>query len=429
VASSLIPIAKRAFVAACAGALVACAASPVEELGVAEEAIVKGMDSDASQDSVVLIMIYEPGVRTAFCSGTLITSRLVLTARHCVSVTDEGASCDVSGAATSGGRVFSDRPVSQFFVFTGTKAPDLTAPTFVADAKAAKIITDGTPNFCNHDIAIIALDHDLTNIKTAQVRLDSRVAKGDTVNTVGWGYTDSGQLATVRQQRPGVAVASVGPQAETTGNVSPNEFEVGESICQGDSGGPAFDATGAVVGVASRGGNPMVSGGNPAAACEGAAALNLFTSPAPFKDFIVKAAKGQGQNVWIEGQPDPSTLAPTGAACTQDAQCQSSHCYQGKTCVADCSVLACASGFSCTANHECVKPGVTSPSPPKGGGCSASPSQADGGMWGGLLIFGLLFGRAFRGEGSRSGSRDRRCGGGRGRRSSFRRSSGDRRRS
>ena len=179
--------------------------------------------------------------------------------------------------------------------------------------------------------------------------------------------------------------------------MSPNEFEVGESFCQGDSGGPALARTGAVVGVASRGGNGMDPGGNPAAACEGPGTLNLFTSPAPFKDFLIKAAKGQGENIWAEGQPDPSTLTPTGAACTADAQCQSGHCYGGKTCVADCAVLACASGFTCAQDHECIKPGVTAPPPKKSGGCStssaapASPVSGGSGLsvWGGLVALAI----------------------------------------
>jgi hypothetical protein len=371
-------VASGAIVVSAAACVTACSfesAQAGETLGTASEDIVKGKDSDASQDAVVMIMISDPGVRLAFCTGTLITSRLVLTARHCVSVTDEGADCNTAGSAKSGGRVFSDKPVSQFFIFKGVNAPDLSAPTFVADAKAQKIITDGTPNFCNHDIALIELDRELKDQKTMPVRLDGTVMKGEQITAVGWGYTDSGQLATIRQQRTGVGIVTVGPAAETTGDIAPNEFEVGESFCSGDSGGPAIASTGALVGVASRGGNGTTPAGNPAAACEGADTLNLYTRPAPFKDFLVKAAKGLGQNVWAEGQPDPSKASANGATCGKDSDCQSLHCGPAQTCAADCSVLSCASGYTCDAKQECVKAASAAP-PKKSGGCSASPAPS-----------------------------------------------------
>src|SRR5205085_2409240 len=81
---------------------------------------------------------------------------------------------------------------------------------------------------------------------------------GDTVTSIGYGQNDKNVRLGTRFRKEGVKILGAGPVPRNgaTGRpaIAGSEFEVGKSICQGDSGGPALDeATGAVVGVVSRG--------------------------------------------------------------------------------------------------------------------------------------------------------------------------------
>jgi secreted trypsin-like serine protease len=92
------------------------------------------------------------------------------------------------------------------------------------------------------------------------------------------------------------------------GSLSSSEFLLGESICAGDSGGPVFAGTGAVVGVAARGGNG-ISESNPAASCTGDAALNTYSLPSAFKSVILEAFAATGETPWLEDQAKPAAAA------------------------------------------------------------------------------------------------------------------------
>ena len=76
------------------------------------------------------------------------------------------------------------------------------------------------------------------------------------VRSIGYGKNDRGYATGTRLRKEGVGVLAVGAAISPSQTaLATFEFEVGQSICQGDSGGPAIsEATGAVIGVVSRGG-------------------------------------------------------------------------------------------------------------------------------------------------------------------------------
>jgi hypothetical protein len=280
-------------------------------------AIINGSDSTAEQDAVVLVMHYDAllGAGPAGCTGTLLTPRLVLTARHCVAVTDESAACDSEGNATFGAEIRGDHPASKLYAFVGTQRPDFIAGLDKA-ARGAEIIDDASKTLCNHDIALLLLDRALPGARIAPLRLDGGARKDELVRVVGWGVTDQTSNPAIRQQRGGVKVLTVGP-AERVG---PAEFKIGESVCSGDSGGPAIaESSGAVLGVLSRGGNNSgAKPGDPDACID---SENVFTSAAGYKDLILSAYEKAGQAPWIEGEPDPTIVVAPPADARGEGGC------------------------------------------------------------------------------------------------------------
>ncbi|MBS2011931.1 MAG: trypsin-like serine protease [Deltaproteobacteria bacterium] len=267
--------------------------------------IIAGSDSTADQDAVVMIKHYDAvkiGGGAEGCTGTMLAPRLVLTARHCVAATDPQLACEPDGSASFGGVVRESYLASKLFAFSGVARPDFISGLDRA-ARGAEIIDDQAKNLCNHDLALILLERPLPGAKIAPVRLEGGPKVGEVTTIVGWGVTDKEASPSVRKQRANVKVLEVGPAA----GIGPSEFRVGEGGCAGDSGGPAFAASGAIVGVLSRGGNgkdpnPEV----PGVQCIGGE--NVFTSVSGFRDLVLSAYAKAGQDPWNEGAPDPRTV-------------------------------------------------------------------------------------------------------------------------
>src|SRR5262245_11794523 len=193
-----------------------------EHVGSGRQAVIKGTTSDASQDAVVLLVMYDRATgEVGECTGTLLAPNLVLTARHCVSQTDESAACDEKGTPIASGQVYRDHKAETLYVFTGNKRPNFYESDVKAAGQGAKVFTDGSRNLCNHDIALVLLKNNIENASIAQVRLEGDITKGDDVTSVGWGVTDKSAQPAVRQQRPKVKILDVGPSSAES--IPPNE--------------------------------------------------------------------------------------------------------------------------------------------------------------------------------------------------------------
>ena len=210
-------------------ALSACAA-PEREVGAIDFPIVDGTPAP-DEEAVVLVKVVGGVLR---CSGTFISSSVVLTAKHCVQLAGNEAKYPTSIVSIGVGPNFADT------VDYRARRIDTTPGVYLSNSTLTGLIGEDVATITIHPDRVGNFP-DVTPI--AVHRGDANALVGEEVTFIGYGNTPMG---------------TSGTKLETTGLVSRVDAGVlysSMNICEGDSGGPMIleGAPREIVGVASFG--------------------------------------------------------------------------------------------------------------------------------------------------------------------------------
>jgi MYXO-CTERM domain-containing protein len=232
------------------------------DIGEVQQPIVGGQ-TDRQHDAVLAIAL-RTAQEAALCSGSLIAPNLVLTARHCVSVTDEQP---VECGQSTFGNVYQPE---QLWV---TDSTTLRGSNFYPVREIA--IPDDDGALCGADVALLILDGQFTEDSIAPLspRLDQPVARGESFTAVGFGSALTAGAAGTRRALDGLEILCSPSDCSAPDLLTDTEFVGEQGVCDGDSGGPALDTNERVVGVASR-------------ATENCG-LAVYSAVAPWRDWIL----------------------------------------------------------------------------------------------------------------------------------------------
>ncbi len=261
--------------------------------GTSTQAIIAGKPS--TRGSVVLLV--SPDGR---CTATVVAPNVILTAVHCVGRRTETVSAGGAEQSVTTYPVFTPAYLE---IYTGKNAPERVSAGSGAAAKGTKIVAPSLSAY--PDIALVVLDRKL-DVPVAALRLDGLVARGETLVVAGFGTTEADVYSTILLERA-ASVTDVGPARSEVGPIRFGEFTMGEATCYGDSGGPVLAASGAVVGVVSRGGNAGMNGMNGARDCIGPSHVSIVPSLAMIKDVIVDTIRQAGAEPVLEQEVTPAS--------------------------------------------------------------------------------------------------------------------------
>jgi len=284
---------------------------------------VVGAPDHGDDPAVVLLEVSGQGL----CTGAIIASDVVITARHCVSRLAEPVGCPATSAQIGG-----SLPPQSVRVLVGDDVSSA-----VERARGRGLVVPATDALCGADIALLLLDTPIDDVQALSVR-PTGAANGDHVRSVGFGPPPRAGGPATKRVRDHVSVRGT----------TAAELLVGEGPCEDSGcGGPALDeSSGEIVGVASR--------TTPGAV----AATNAYTRADAFLALVERAlaastaatAKRSGVLKAKKGSPD------LGAYCARGADCAAGACVTvvgQRYCTRSCgSHDACPAHFRCEPSEQ-----------------------------------------------------------------------------
>ncbi|MEM9693679.1 MAG: hypothetical protein AAGA56_14115, partial [Myxococcota bacterium] len=291
--------------------------------------MVNGGTSPERDNVSVFINRDIPGTSASvWCSGTLLTPRLVAYSRACFAQLDTTSFlCGPDGEPieTGEGRgiIESEAEARELYVYHGTGPTPARSVDYLH--RGVEIYNDGVPRLCSHDFGILALDFPIADAAVRPLLLHRPPDASTDIRVAGWGLLNSTDPASfVRRTSSETSILSVGPQfaANPPSGLMPRVFETPSVMCRRDTGMPAFETTpndtGAILGIAS------LLVGN-IGLCESTDSRTLFMQLHPWRQIIAGAAADHGDTLWYAGEPPPASVVD-GGACTTSRSCTTSTC-------------------------------------------------------------------------------------------------------